>query len=90
MEALFTPATLAKRWECSEKHVRNLIKTGQLDAFRLGGKLYRIKQSAVEAFEAKATVDALPTPEADKKPIERLDPLKRLELANLRRMVKKL
>ncbi|MBO1025650.1 helix-turn-helix domain-containing protein [Ochrobactrum sp. SD129] len=85
MEALFTPATLAKRWECSEKHVRNLIKTGQLDAFRLGGKLYRIKQSAVEAFEAEATVDALPLTEPQMKPVERLDPLKRLKLANLRK-----
>ncbi|MEJ5081037.1 helix-turn-helix domain-containing protein [Ochrobactrum sp. MYb379] len=87
MEPLFTPATLAKRWECSEKHVRNLIKTGQLNAFRLGGKLYRIKQSAVEAFEAEAMVDALPTPEAEKH-VERLDSLKRATLANLRRMAK--
>lgn len=53
MEALFTPATLAKRWECSEKHVRSLIKDGKLGAFRLGGKLFRIKASDVERFECQ-------------------------------------
>jgi excisionase family DNA binding protein len=42
---------LARRWQCSERTVRNLIATGALPAFRLGGKLLRIPQSAVESFE---------------------------------------
>ncbi len=53
MEALFTPATLAVRWACSEKHVRNLIREGKLGGFRLGGKLLRIKISDVERFECQ-------------------------------------
>jgi excisionase family DNA binding protein len=53
MEAIFTPATLAKRWDCSERHVRNLISAGKLACFRLGGKLVRIKVSEVEKFECQ-------------------------------------
>ncbi len=53
MEAVFTPATLARRWACSEKHVRNLIREGKLGGFRLGGKLLRIKISDVERFECQ-------------------------------------
>jgi excisionase family DNA binding protein len=49
--AAWTPRQLAERWECSERHVRNLINRGELQFFRLGGKLIRIPQSAVEAFE---------------------------------------
>ena len=50
---VFTPATLAERWECSEGHVRNMIADGTLPAFRLGGKLLRIKASDVERFECQ-------------------------------------
>src|SRR5690242_2667372 len=50
---VFTPAKLAMRWECSERHVRNLISSGQLPCFRLGGKLLRIKQEDVERFECQ-------------------------------------
>ena len=50
---IFTPATLAKRWECSERHIRNLINEGKLGFFRLGGKLVRIRASDVETFECQ-------------------------------------
>jgi excisionase family DNA binding protein len=49
----YTPATLAERWGCSARHVRDLIAEGQLEAFRLGDKLLRIKPEAVEAFECQ-------------------------------------
>jgi excisionase family DNA binding protein len=49
--AAWTPRQLAERWECSERHVRNLINRGELQFFRLGGKLVRIPHLAVEAFE---------------------------------------
>lgn len=52
-DAVFTPATLAKRWDCSERHVRNLISAGKLVCFRLGGKLVRIRLSDVENFECQ-------------------------------------
>jgi len=50
---IYTPATLAHEWQCSERHIRNLISTGQIEAFRLGGKLLRIARQAVEEFECR-------------------------------------
>src|SRR4051812_38872865 len=47
----FTPETLADRWGCSPKHVRNLVNRGELRGFKLGGKLVRIPADAVEEAE---------------------------------------
>jgi excisionase family DNA binding protein len=55
---VFTPRTLADRWSCSERHVRNLIETGELQAFRLGEKLLRISEEAVREFERAKAVSA--------------------------------
>jgi excisionase family DNA binding protein len=66
MHQVYTPRTLAARWLCSERHVRNLIRDGQLPFFRLGGKLLRIPAAAVEEFERRnsaASDDPAPTPE---------------------------
>lgn len=52
---IFSPLTLAQEWGCSERHVRNLIASGQLAAFRLGGKLLRITPQAVEDFVCRQT-----------------------------------
>jgi len=49
----YTPATLAKRWLCSERHVRNLCAKGELHPFKAGGKLLRINRQEVEDFEAR-------------------------------------
>ena len=49
--AVFTPAMVAKRWGCSERHVRNLVDSGKLPSFRLGGKLIRIRAVDVETVE---------------------------------------
>ena len=49
---VYTPAMLAERWMCSERHIRNLINAGRLRCFRLGGKLLRIPVEAIEEFEA--------------------------------------
>ncbi|RWO22861.1 MAG: DNA-binding protein [Mesorhizobium sp.] len=54
MRAVYTPAMLADRWECSESHVRNLIASGRLPSFRLGGKLLRIRASDVEDYECRS------------------------------------
>lgn len=53
-----TPRDLAARWQCSERHVRNLIASGELPAFRLGGKLLRIRMEDVEAFERQSAGDS--------------------------------
>ncbi|WP_424981613.1 excisionase family DNA-binding protein [Maritalea sp. S77] len=84
----FTPDTLAKRWGCSGKHVRNLIDRGELRFFRLGSKLIRIPADAVREFEGQATaakqdapVEHEEAPQADP-PVERnrLSPLTRARL----------
>ncbi|WP_352840859.1 helix-turn-helix domain-containing protein [Mesorhizobium sp. M0933] len=51
----YSPRTLATRWLCSERHVRNLIKRGDLPHFRFG-KLLRIKPSDVDDFERRNVV----------------------------------
>lgn len=49
----FTPETLARRWGCSAKHIRNMVASGALRSFRLGGKLLRIPVDAVEEVECR-------------------------------------
>lgn len=53
---VFTPASLAERWDCSERHIRNLISSGELRCFRLGKKLFRIRRQDVENFEQGSAV----------------------------------
>lgn len=48
-----TPRMVADLWHCSERHVRNLIASGELPSFRLGGKLLRVRGEDVEAFECQ-------------------------------------
>lgn len=64
---VYTPATLADHWQCSERHIRNLIASGELPSFRLGGKLLRIKGEEVEKFECQSggsqgSGESLPSP----------------------------
>lgn len=49
----YTPETLAEHWDCSPRHIRNMIREGELPAFRLGGKLLRIRPEDVEAYECQ-------------------------------------
>jgi excisionase family DNA binding protein len=50
-------ATLAAHWGCGTDTVYALIRSGDLQAFRLGGKLLRIRGDQVERYEwQKATV----------------------------------
>jgi excisionase family DNA binding protein len=51
---VYTPRTLAKRWECSQATIYNMIERGDLAAFKVGGKLLRIKAEDAEAFEQRA------------------------------------
>ena len=46
----YTPDSLADVWGCSPQMVRNLVKEGKLQAFRIG-RLIRIKPQDVEAYE---------------------------------------
>lgn len=55
------PREVAERWGCSERHVRNLIANGQLGHFRVGERLLRIPAAAVEEYERRQSVTAVPT-----------------------------
>ena len=48
---VFTPKSLAERWECSAGTIYNMIERGELAAFKVGGKLLRIREDVVEAYE---------------------------------------
>lgn len=52
---VFSPATLAKRWHCSDHHIRNMVAAGRLAGFNLGGKLLRISREEVERVENSAS-----------------------------------
>lgn len=52
----YTVPALADRWQCSKDFVYSLIRNGELNAFRLGGKLLRIAAKEVERFEQRNTV----------------------------------
>ncbi len=90
---IFTPARLAKEWDCSERHIRNLINRGELRHFRLGGKLLRIPAEAVEEFECQHTasddseessLSSITTPQ-EGGTVTRLAPRTRARLTELRR-----
>lgn len=81
---VYTPSTLAERWSCSERHVRNMIDNGELPAFRLGEKLLRIRAADVEAFELRSDTSSDPVaieqskiplsePKKRRTPVPRLD-----------------
>lgn len=48
----FTVRSLAERWSCSEGAVRNLVRNGRLDHFRVGD-LIRIPADDVTRFECR-------------------------------------
>lgn len=53
MGRAYTPASLAERWSVSPDTVYAMIHQGRLQAFRFGGKLYRIRPEEVERFECQ-------------------------------------
>ena len=50
MEKPFSTKTLSERWNCTDQHVRDLIGSGELKAFRIG-RLYRIPYTEVLRVE---------------------------------------
>ncbi len=61
----FNPRQIAERWDCSERHVRNMIKRGDLPAFKFGGKLLRVKLEDIERLERGGRDDGEGTTEAE-------------------------
>jgi len=46
----YTTKSLAEHWECSDRHVRNMIQRGELHCFKLG-HLVRIEQEEARRVE---------------------------------------
>ncbi len=53
----YTVASLAERWGTSDTFVYDQIKAGRLRAFRLGGKLIRIRPDAVDEYEKAGEIE---------------------------------
>ena len=49
----YTVTQLARTWAVSQRHVYNLVASGELGHLRIGN-LIRIRQADREAYEAKA------------------------------------
>lgn len=55
MGKVYSVASLAEHWDCGTDTVYSLIRAGDLRAFKLGGKLLRIRADEVERFECQTT-----------------------------------
>jgi len=52
--AAYRPSELAQHWQCSERHIYNLIRRGEVRAFKVGGNL-RISAEEVARIEGGAS-----------------------------------
>jgi excisionase family DNA binding protein len=57
--SVYNITKLAQRWECSEQHVRNLIVRGELKAWKLGSKLWRINARDAEEYQCRIASQGL-------------------------------
>jgi len=53
MGRVYDVAGLAEHWACGTDTIYSLIRGGELQAFKLGGKLIRIRAEEVERFECR-------------------------------------
>ena len=58
----YSTRMLAERWGCSDQHIRDLIASGKLEAFRVGAKIIRIRASVVKAHEGGVAGSSQPKP----------------------------
>lgn len=52
----YSVRSLAERWDVSEDTIYAQIHAGRLQAFRFGGKLYRVREEEVERFECQKDI----------------------------------
>ncbi|MGI3901089.1 MAG: helix-turn-helix domain-containing protein [Janthinobacterium lividum] len=58
---LYTPQDIAQRWGVTAETVRACIRSGGLEAFRIGPRLFRVRAEALAEYETrKAAKAALP------------------------------
>jgi excisionase family DNA binding protein len=60
----YSVASLAEHWGCSDDTVYALIRSGTLPHFKLGGRLYRIRQDDVERYECSQITPSNDTAES--------------------------
>ena len=53
-EAVLTVSELAVRWRCTRKSVLSKIRMGELHAFRIGARVFRISMAEVKRHEEAA------------------------------------
>ena len=53
MGRVYDVASLATHWGCGADTVYNLVRSGELHCFKLGGKLIRIRAEEVERYECR-------------------------------------
>ena len=62
MSTPYSIKTLAERWGCCERTIRNMIAAGRLPIYRVGGRLVRISAGAVDAWEnGGGNTESVPT-----------------------------
>lgn len=52
-QAVFDVPSLAQHWGCGTDTIYALVRSGELQHFKLGGKLIRIRADAVEKYECR-------------------------------------
>lgn len=55
---VYTPDTLAERWQCSAALIRGMVQRGELAGTKYGGKLIQITAATVVAYESANLVVA--------------------------------
>lgn len=58
----YTVPELAKLWHCSIDIIYDLLRRGELKGFRLGGRSWRISDTARLAFENRSETATYPMP----------------------------
>jgi excisionase family DNA binding protein len=53
-EQVFTLAELTKRWKCARKTILEAIHRGDIHAFRIGNRAYRVTRDEVVRYETHA------------------------------------
>lgn len=87
----YSVASLAKRWDCSPRHIYNMIRRGQLMAFNIG-RLARITAAEVERVESTVSQPPPKIPDADPVPwVQRfhIPPSERKTFDKLRKLTAK-
>jgi excisionase family DNA binding protein len=57
-EYVYTVTELAERWRVNRHTVTDAIRKGRLQAFKVGERAYRVRESEVERYERESLVRA--------------------------------